>query len=283
MDARVTVVIPVWDAYAGAGLLEAIESVRRQSVPCDLIVVDNASRVPLPPLSGTEVVRLPARRSTGAARNAALGSVRTPYVVFLDADDLLLDGALNALVDGLEAAPGRSAYTLSIVDGLTGQRHRSPRRLARALCRVPPLFALANAVWSLLPTQGCTIMRVSDVRACDGYADSSHGEDWTLGVSLAFRGEVAFDRRLGLCYRSRPDSPGAAPLPADMLLRNARHVRARIRSDPAVPSAVRMALPLIALAQWVAARVLHPLYRSIRRVAWQLGLNNSTQTARHNL
>jgi glycosyltransferase involved in cell wall biosynthesis len=277
MDAAVTIVIPVWDAYAGAGLLEAIESVRRQSVPFELIVVDNASRVPLPPLSGAEVVRLPARRSTGAARNAALGRMRTPYVVFLDADDLLLDGALSALVDGLEAAPGRSAYTLSIVDGLTGERHRSPRRLARALCHVPPLFALANAVWSLLPTQGCTIMRVRDVRACDGYADSSRGEDWTLGVSLAFRGEVAFDRRFGLRYRSRPDSPGAAPLGVSVLLENARAVRARIRSDPAIPAGVRTALPLIALAQWLAARVLHPLYRSVRRGARGLGLNRSTR------
>jgi hypothetical protein len=123
---------------------------------------------------------------------------------------------------------------------------------------------MANAVWSLLPTQGCTIMRVADVRACEGYADSSHGEDWTLGVSLAFRGEVAFARRSGLCYRPRADSPGAAALGADVLLVNARTVRARIRSDPAIPSVVRAALPLIAVLQWLAARILHPLYRSVR-------------------
>jgi glycosyltransferase involved in cell wall biosynthesis len=277
MDARVTVVIPVWDAYAGEGLLEGVYSVRCQSVPLELIVVDNASQVALPPLTGAEIVRLPVRRSTGAARNAALGRLRTPYVIFLDADDLLLDGALSALIDGLEAQPRRSVYTMSIMDGATGARHRSPRLLARLLCRLPPLLGLANMVWSLLPTQGCTIMRVSDVRACGGYADASHGEDWTLGVSLAFRGEVGFDRRFGLCYRSRADSPGAAPLSAEVLLDNARSVRARIRSDPAIPSGVRTALPLIALAQWVAARVLHPLYRSIRRGAWGLGLNSSTR------
>jgi glycosyltransferase involved in cell wall biosynthesis len=264
MDARVTVVIPVWDAYAGDGLLEAVDSVRRQSVPLELIVVDNASRVALPPLADAEIVRLPARLSTGAARNAALGRVRTPYVVFLDADDLLLEGALTALVLGLDANSRRSAYTLSIVDGLTGERHRTPRRVARTLCHLPPLFALANAVWSLLPTQGCTIMRVDDVRACGGYADSSHGEDWTLGVSLAFRGQVSFDHRSGLCYRPRADSPGVAPLGAAVLLDNARTVRARIRSDPAIPSAVRAALPLIAAVQWLAARVLHPVYRSVR-------------------
>lgn len=264
MDARVTVAIPAWDAYAGDGLLEAVDSVRRQPVALELIVVDNASRVALPPLPGAEIVRLSTRLSTGAARNAVLGRLRTPYIVFLDADDLLLEGALAALVDGLEATERHSAYTLSIVDGSTGERHRSPRALARALCRFPRLFALANAVWSLLPTQGCTIMRSSDVRDCGGYADRSHGEDWILGVSLAFRGEVSFDRRFGLCYRRRMDSPGAARLSADVLLDHARSVRARIRTDPAIPSSVRSALPLIAVLQWLAARILHPLYRSVR-------------------
>src|SRR5207248_432971 len=157
---------------------------------------DNASTVRLPTLPGAQLVRLPSRCSTGAARNAGLAHVRTPYVVFLDADDLLLAGSLTALLQGLEAEHGRSVYVLSILDGSTGSRHRSPRRLARALSRFGPTFALANSVWSLLPTQGCTIMRTEDVVACGGYADSDRGEDWVLGTSLAFRGSVVFDRRL---------------------------------------------------------------------------------------
>jgi len=265
MGTRVTVVIPVWDAYAGDGLLEALASVTSQAVPAELIVVDNASEVALPALrSEVELVSLDTRRSTGAARNAGLERVRTPYVVFLDADDLLLDGALAALTAGLDAAERRSAYVLSILDGVTGKRHRSPRRLAWVLCRRPRLFALANAVWSLLPTQGAAIMRASDVRACAGYGDADHGEDWVLGTSLAFRGDVTFDRRPGLVYRRREDSPGVAALSAKALLDNARAVRARIREDPAIPHWVSSALPLIAVAQWCAARVAHPLYRSCR-------------------
>jgi glycosyl transferase family 2 len=263
-DSSVTVVIPAWDAYAGDGLVQAVASVRRQAVPHELIVVDNASRVPLPPLPDAEIVRLPVRRSTGAARNAALDRVRTPYVVFLDADDLLLDGALRSLIDGLDAAERRSAYTLLIIDGVTGERHRSPRRFAQTLSRLPRTFALANTVWSLLPTQGCTIMRAADVRACGGYADSAHGEDWTLATSLAFRGEVSFGRHPGLCYRRREDSPGAAALSGTVLLQNARQVRARIRADPAIPARVESALPLIGFGQWLVARVVHPAYRSLR-------------------
>jgi glycosyltransferase involved in cell wall biosynthesis len=264
MDPRLAVVIPAWDAYAATGLPEAVASVRSQAAKAQLVVVDNASRVPVPALEGAEMVRLDRRRSTGAARNAALESLRTPYVVFLDADDTLLPGALAALVDGIEGDPRRAVYVLSIIDGETGTRHRSPRRLARALSRLPPVFALANAVWSLLPTQGATVMRVDDVRACGGYADSDRGEDWVLATSLAFRGRVAFDRRPGLCYRRREDSPGAVTLSRRVLLASARRVRARIRDDRAVPGWAKSALPLIAGGQWAAARVAYPTYRRFR-------------------
>jgi glycosyltransferase involved in cell wall biosynthesis len=264
MEPKVAVVIPAWDAYAGKGLLEAAASVRSQAAKAQLVVVDNASRIAVPALEGAEIVRLGRRLSTGAARNAALKSLRTPYVVFLDADDTLLPGALSALVEGLEDDPRRVVYVLSIIDAGTRTRHRSPRRIARALSRLPSVFAVANAVWSLLPTQGATVMRVDDVRACGGYADSDRGEDWVLGTSLAFRGRVAFDRRPGLCYRPREGSPGTGTLGREVLLASARRVRARIRDDPAVPSWARSAMPLIAGAQWAAARVAHPTYRRFR-------------------
>jgi glycosyltransferase involved in cell wall biosynthesis len=261
---NVTVVIPAWDDYVGPRLLDALESVRGQACPATLLVVDNASRTELPPLGDVELVRLAQRASTGAARNAALDHLITPFVVFLDADDLLLPGALDALTSGIAGTDAVSAYALSIVDDVTGKRHRTPRRVARMLARAPQAFALANTVWSLLPTQGCTIMRVDDVRACGGYGDSSHGEDWVLATSLAFRGRVAFGGRPALRYRQRRDSPGVAALGFGVLLANARRVRARVREDPAVPDWARAVLPLIALAQWSAACVAHPVYRSAR-------------------
>jgi glycosyltransferase involved in cell wall biosynthesis len=261
---QLAVVIPVWDAYAGEGVLAAVASLRSQATDTQLVVIDNASRVALPRIEGAQVVRLERRSSTGAARNAALEALRTPYVVFLDADDELLPGALPALLEGLEADRRRAAYVLSIVDGATGKRHRSPRRIARILSRLPPLFAIANTVWSLLPTQGATIIRVQDCRACGGYGNSSHGEDWVLATSLAFRGRIAFDRRPGLRYHRREDSPGAAQLSAGVLLANAAGVRTRIRADPAIPVWMSSALPLVAAAQWVAARVAYPTYRRLR-------------------
>jgi glycosyltransferase involved in cell wall biosynthesis len=270
---QLTVVIPAWDSYAGDGLLEALASVRSQAVPVEVIVVDNASEVPLPGgLGSAEIVALEQRRSTGAARNAGLERVRTPYVVFLDADDLLVPGALSALLNGLEANADCSAYVCSIVDGVTGVRHRSPRWVARALCAWPRLFALANTIWSLLPTQGAAIMRTADVGDCGGYGDSDRGEDWVLGVSLAFRGRVTFDRRPGLCYRRRADSPGEAAIRGPVLLENARRVRARVREDQAIPGWAKSALPLIAAGQWAAARIAYPALGSLRELVHLIGL-----------
>ncbi|OAI38749.1 hypothetical protein AYO39_00800 [Actinobacteria bacterium SCGC AG-212-D09] len=263
-QAPVSVVIPAWDEYAGEGLVQAVESVRRQRVPVQLIVVDNASAVPLPRLDDAELVRLEQRRSTGAARNASLPLLQTPYVVFLDADDRLLDGSLAALVAGLESDRRRATHTLAIVDAATGALHRTPRRLARALATAPPLFALANVIWSLLPTQGCTIMRVADVVSSGGYADASSGEDWVLGVSLSFRGRQSFEQRAGLRYSQGATSPGVRALPRVALLRNAARVRERIASDPCAPRHLRAQLGAIGALQWAAACLAHPLYRSAR-------------------
>lgn len=271
MPPRLTVVIPVWDAYAGDGLLEAVGSVQIQEIPVELIVVDNASQVPLPALGSAAILPLDRRRSTGGARNAALEHVRTPYVVFLDADDVLLPGALAALVDGIESSGPHSVYVVSITDGVTGMRHRTPRPLARLLSGFPALFAFANTVWSLLPTQGAAIMRTADVRDCGGYGDSNRGEDWVLGVSLAFRGRVSFDSRPGLCYRRRADSPGAAAVSAAVLLENARRVRARVREDRAIPGWAKSTLPVIAAGQWAAALIAYPALGLLRGLLHAIG------------
>jgi glycosyltransferase involved in cell wall biosynthesis len=258
------VVIPAWDDYAGTGLRDAVASVRRQSIEAETIVVDNASSSPISDLDGLRVTRLERRRSTGGARNEGLALVRTPLVVFLDADDTLLDGALEGLIDGLERHPGAAAYVMSIIDGTTGRRHRTPRRLARELARVPPLFALANAIWSLVPTQGCAIMRTEPVREAGGFADSDHGEDWVLATSLAFRGRVVFDGRPALLYRLHEDSPGVGATRMSVLLTNARRVRERMRSDPAVPRWARAALPVVTLGQWLAVVAVRPVVRAAR-------------------
>jgi glycosyltransferase involved in cell wall biosynthesis len=260
MTPPVAVVIPVWDSYV-AFLEEAVASVREQRVEAEIVVVDNASIEPLPPLQNVRVVRSERRLSTGAARNLGLDAVTAPLVVFLDADDLMLPGSLVTLLAGLGERD--IAFAMAIVDGETGGRHRAPRRIAYALSHAPRLFAFANTVWSLLPTQGATIMRATDAHSAGGYADRSQGEDWALGAALTWRGRVRLTQDPGLVYRWRFDSPGRPGAEAD-LLANAHALRERLRADPALPALARLAFPLIAAAQWIAVAVVRPVVRAGR-------------------
>src|SRR3954447_5703194 len=113
--ATVTVVIPVWDDYVEF-LADAVGSVRRNAPHAPIVVVDNASSTPVPELEGCEVVRWPRRLSEGAARNIGLERVATEYVVFLDADDMLLDGTIDFLHGRIAADPGLAVCTSSILD-----------------------------------------------------------------------------------------------------------------------------------------------------------------------
>ena len=176
---RVTVVIPVWGSYVDL-VTDALGSVGARGGTARVIVVDNASSPPVPVVNGAEVARSDVRLSLGGSRNLGLSLVATEYVVFLDADDLLLPGAIPRLVAALDRRPGCAAFVAGIVD-VSGARWRTPRRLAMGLERHRRQFAWLNAVWSLTPTQGCTIMRTAAVRMVGGYADRSGGEDWALG------------------------------------------------------------------------------------------------------
>lgn len=111
MPALVTVIVPGYDVAGYAA--EALDSLRAQTLPdWTAVLVDDAST------DGTgaifddaaaqdarfEVVHLSARSGLGAARNAALDLVRTPFVAFLDADDRMTPTALERLVATLDGS-----------------------------------------------------------------------------------------------------------------------------------------------------------------------------------
>jgi glycosyltransferase involved in cell wall biosynthesis len=259
----VSVVIPVWDDYVQY-LGEAVESVRRNAdVP--IVVVDNASDVPVPELEGCELVRAPRRMSEGAARNLGLEYVETQFVLFLDADDMLLDDALEFLLVRMASDPDLAVAAASILDGQTGERHRNPRPLAIKLARFPRMFALADSVWSLLPIQGCALLRTEQVRSAGGYADTDLGEDWDLAAMLAWRGRVEISDRLARYYRSTEGSSERRTRTAADLRGPARRLRERMRSDPAVPRWARLLTPLVAGLQLALIHLARPAYLFVRR------------------
>ncbi len=135
-------------------------------------------------LGEAEVIRSGGPLSVGAARNLGLAAVTTPYVVFLDADDELVPETQATMLALLDADDGAVAAISQVVDREGGEVV-APRRGVARLARVPLALALANATWSILPTQGCALIRADVARGCGGYADSDGGEDWAFGISLA--------------------------------------------------------------------------------------------------
>jgi glycosyltransferase involved in cell wall biosynthesis len=257
----------VWDEYVAGPLSEAFRSLAEQdSAAARIVLVDNASKVPLPQLPGVSIVRSARRVTLGAARNLGLEHVTTPYVVVWDADDVMLPGTLSFLEARIVSDPELAAYAAGILEDPSGERHRWPRRWIAALVRAPSLFALLNCIWSLYPTTGATIMRTELVRAAGGYSETESGEDWGLGVSLGFRGRIGWSERPGRIYRLHHRSVWARHMTARHLLSHARSVRERIRCDAGAPRWTRTALPLIQGAQYVAVSI-HVAVERLRQVA----------------
>jgi hypothetical protein len=258
-------VVPAWGAYAGKPLAEALASLRAQDLPARIIVVDNASEPPLGELPGAEVVRAPARLTVGAARNLGLAEVTTPYVLFWDADDLMLPGTLRFLRDRIAAEPDAVLVAASILEGDPPFPHRWPRRWTYPFARRQRPFALAHCIWSLFPATGSALMRTDAARAM-GFGDANSGEDWVLGVSLAFRGRVILETRPGRIYRRHAGSLWDMQRSARQLTKHARAVRDRVRADPAAPAWVVRSLPLIAAFQFLAVRLVRPLTETARAI-----------------
>lgn len=246
---RTTVVIPVWDGYAGERLLEAIESVTSQSCPVRVVMVDNASTMPIPEVDGASVVRCPARVTLGAARNEGLSQVQTPYVLFWDADDVMLPGTIEFLEDSLQRDPRLVAFGMAIIEADSGLRHRWPRRWVGRLTRTPRLLAVVDCLWSVFPATGATLMRTEAVRDAGGYAARESGEDWCLGVSLVLRGRVGWSERPGRIYAQDPGSVWSRHSSPRHMLDHASAVRQRLLADPATPGWLRRLMPAIGFVQ----------------------------------
>lgn len=246
-----TVVIPVWDDYV-RWLAACVDSVWRQHPGTGLrvLVVDNASRSPLPTLpAGVEVTRTARRLTVGGARNHGLGRVETPFVAFADADDLFPEGYFAFAIDRLRARPEVVAVGMRpvVLDDATGRetllewptdgaladsRHR--RRLAvRGLLKEPAIVMSGS------------VFRAEALREAGGYSDLSYGEDANLALLLPFIGEVELHREPNRRYRVHPGSLARTTPPRETLEATYEDARRRLRSHPRVPLWAKALLPAV--------------------------------------
>ena len=107
----VSVIVPCFNH--GLYLPACLAAIGAQTYPAvEIVVVDDASTDPgtlaviagLDPSDSLQVIRQPVNRGPSAARNAALDVARGRYVLPVDADNLLLPGAIEQLVGQLQVA-----------------------------------------------------------------------------------------------------------------------------------------------------------------------------------
>ena len=113
-------------------LTEAIESVLAQSYPrTEILVVDDGSTDATAAVAARYPVRCLRQPNAGlaAARNTGIAATAGPMLVFLDADDRLLSGALEAGVRCHREHPGCGlVYGSYVYVDVAGRRSAAPVR-----------------------------------------------------------------------------------------------------------------------------------------------------------
>ncbi len=244
---ELTVIVPVWDDYV-AYLPACLAGIRAQGVEARIVVVDNASKVPIPEQgSDVTVLRVWPRLSVGAARNAGLGVVTTRFVVFADADDCVLPGTWAFLLDRLHRDPKLVAAAAQLwwVDGETGARRPAPSPRPHVYAHLngrPRLFSLYSTLRMALPTTTVTVFRTSAVVDAGGYGDSEVAEDWALAATVALRGRVEQHARPGADVLLHRGSLFNRPLSRRQVRGGMRDLRRRLGADTRTPAWLRVLL-----------------------------------------
>jgi glycosyltransferase involved in cell wall biosynthesis len=208
MTPTVTVVIAAYNS--GAFIRETVASVLRQSLTSiELIVVDDGStddtqRVLASISDGRLAVLRQRNGGASAARNAGLAAARAPYILFLDADDVLLPDALAKMVGVLDRMPQRVAcfaHHIKIAEDGSELSSRADLRWK--------LFPATGTLRQLLSKNfivcGAICVRTDAARALAGFNTALRlGEDWEFWCRLAVLSDfAAMPNDVVLLYRQR--------------------------------------------------------------------------------
>jgi glycosyltransferase involved in cell wall biosynthesis len=244
---QIAVVIPCHDD--GATLGEAIDSVLRQDMPAEVIVVDDGSTDPgtaalLRRLAGEGVrVLRQANRGPGPARTAGLRATRAEYVLPLDADDRLPAGALRRLRDELDARPG-------VVATWGAERHFGAVAFTQRTLRSLDPWQLSYR--NDLPLSA--LYRREAVLVAGGWQLDGGYEDWDLWMTLAEAGHqgvgiaaITSEYRVAPGRRLSRSSSRHGERCARLRERHPRlyDMRTRHRRASRAPIALKLALPVI--------------------------------------
>ncbi|MFL5818756.1 MAG: glycosyltransferase family 2 protein [Conexibacter sp.] len=230
----VSVCVPARDAERF--LAEALASALAQDVALELLVCDDGSRDGTAAVaerfaardSRVRVLRFERPRGVVAARNALLAAARGRYVAWLDADDVLLPGALVAQVGVLE----RRADVAFVHGGaeiieengrvLPPWRRPFDRDVVEDGHDAFGELLLSNEV-----VTSTAVARRSALDAAGGFVHvGESSSDWDMWLRLASRGAVAYRAAPVARYRQHPESISHAATASGARLRcDARVIR----------------------------------------------------------
>jgi glycosyltransferase involved in cell wall biosynthesis len=192
---------------------EAIESVLNQSYPhFEIIVVDDGSKDNTSEVAarypGVRLIRQENQGLSGA-RNAGIRHSEGEYVVFLDADDRLLPGALEAGLECFEANP-ECAFVSGYCNNIAtdGSPLSPPPRYLHV--GGDPYLALLRANYIMMPAM--VVYRRSVFESVGGFDTSlKAAEDYDMYLRIARRFPVRSHERVVAEYRRHDTSMSRNP------------------------------------------------------------------------
>ena len=181
-------------------LPRAVASVRGASNNTEIVVVDDASEDQTQQACNTlgdlHYIRVKRRLGLGAARNVGLVASSSPYISFLDDDDLRLPGSLEAEVQLLEAQPdagmiyGRALYG-------DDQGHAQGGYYPEECQQGDVFWELLR--WNFIPCPTVVFRRECLTRVGLLDEEAPGVEDWDLWVRIAeMYSVIAIDRTVAI-------------------------------------------------------------------------------------
>lgn len=208
MKPLISVIIAAHNAEAF--LWETLASLQRQRfTEYEIIVVDDGST------DGTRsiatrpqcrVIALP-RSGVSIARNVGLKAARAPFILFLDADDVMPQEALGHLFAALNHRPDAVAAVGQHLKFWPDQEEPpdAPLRRGNAMPGANSLKALLRR--NFIVNGGTLLIRTETARAAGGFNPRLRlGEDWDFWCRIALSGDIVVLREtIVLHYRQRVD------------------------------------------------------------------------------
>lgn len=199
----ISIIIPVYNqAHLLKKLLRSI-SETAGPVSIEIVVTDDGSREPVagavPPAPNLKILRHEASRGAAAARNTAVAASRGEILLFLDADTLVIPGAITRVDERFRNEPDLGALNgggaldpANPEDGFT-PRYRAMIDHVQQDIRAPEVCSLF--------TPRCGVIRRRHFDAAGGFDPKFPGasvEEYEFGYRLGRITPIRFDARIGV-------------------------------------------------------------------------------------